>query len=197
MPARNTVKEYRAYSFYHVYNRGAGGRAIFFDEVDRKKFLSLLQRHILPPENDGTSKYPIYNIQLAAYCLMGNHFHLLLYQEEDPHAITGFMRSVSTAYSMYFNARHKEKGHLFQGIYKASHISSDSYLLHITRYIHLNPQTYLTYRWSSLRYYLGESSPLVRHENLPSFSPDEYKQFLEEYTDRRQLLKEIKSDLAL
>ena len=198
MPARNTVKQYRTNAFYHVYNRGAGGRQIFLDDVDRRKFMSILQRHLVEPQReDSGPTYAVYEVELVAYCLMDNHFHMLLYQNEDIGAISGFMRSVITAYSMYFNLRHKDRGHLFQGIYKASYIDSDSYLLHISRYIHLNPRNYIRYEWSSLAVYLGEPSEIVRMERLPVMTREEYRQFLEDYTDRRLLLKEIKNQLAL
>lgn len=196
MPARNTVKQYRNNAFYHVYNRGAGGRNIFLDDADRRKFISLLERHLLPSD-DPNSPYILYDVEIVAYCLMDNHFHLLLFQKDDPSAITGLMRSLSTAYSMYFNLRHKDKGHLFQGVYKASDINNDPYLMHISRYIHLNPRSYKTYAWSSLRYYLGDTNPLIHPERLPQLTPYEYEQFLEDYTDRRLLLKEIKDQLAL
>jgi REP element-mobilizing transposase RayT len=196
MPARNTIKAFEAPAFYHVYNRGAGGRKIFLDDIDRRKFMSLLRRHLVE-QPDKPQEYPIYEAELVAYCLMGNHFHLLLYQEEDVGAISGLMRSLLTAYSMYFNLRHKSQGHLFQGVYKAARIDTESYLLHITRYIHLNPRTYRTYQWSSLRCYLGQADELVKLDHIEYVSPDKYGAFLEDYEDRHKLLQEIKDQLAL
>lgn len=197
MPARNTIKAFQAPAFYHVYNRGAGGRKIFIDDVDRRKFMSLLRRHLVALPPDTPQEYTVYDAELVAYCLMGNHFHLLLYQEQEVGAITGLMRSLLTAYSMYFNLRHKSQGHLFQGVYKASHIQTESYLAHITRYIHLNPRTYRTYAWSSLPQYLGVEDELISLNHIEQLSPEAYSSFLEDYVDRHQLLQEIKDQLAL
>ena len=80
------------------------------------------------------------SIELHAYCLMPNHFHLLLKQHET-YAIKTFMQSILTRYSMYFNLKYKRTGHLFTGIYKANLIQDDPYLLHVSRYIHRNPMT--------------------------------------------------------
>lgn len=195
MPSKNTIKTYDSDAFYHVYNRGAGEQKIFADALDRQKFLALFRRHLLDEEGD--ELYPKYDVEVVAYCLMGNHFHLLLWQGADPEAITGLMRSVATSYAMYFNRRHKRQGHVFQSIFRASHITSDAYLAHISRYIHLNPDRYRTYKWSSLREYLGERHDEIVHpERVLDMPPDRYLEFLAEYTDRRAQLKEIQSQLA-
>lgn len=196
MPSPNTVKAYDAPAYYHVYNRGAGRQNIFIDPYDRRKFLSILKRHLSKRSRRGS--YTLYDVELVAYCLMSNHFHLLIYIPEEPREITGLMRSVGTAYSMYFNKRHDLSGHLFQGIYKASLISNDSYLAHISRYIHLNPRGYRTYEWSSLREYLGERhTDWVHPERVLGTSPEKYLEFLESYEDRKQLLDEMKHQLHL
>lgn len=195
MPSRNTVKQFDTPAFYHVYNRGAGGQSIFKDTGDKTKFLSLLERHLVESDED---TYKIFDVEVIAYCLMGNHFHLLFYLPEEPDAITGLMRSVSTAYSMYFNRKYKTMGHVFQSIYRASRIENEAYLAHITRYIHLNPQTYRTYPWSSLRYFLGDDPPTwLRPTRLLDMPPTTYLEFLEDYQDRREMLTQIKNELAL
>lgn len=154
MPSRNTIREYDAPAFYHIYNRGAGGQSVFHDVQDKRKFLSLLERYLV--DDELFDNYPTYPVELVAFCIMGNHYHLILYQDDDPTAITNLMRSVSTAYSMYFNLKYKTHGHVFQSVFKASRITNESYLMHISRYIHLNPETYLTYKWSSLPYYIAK-----------------------------------------
>ncbi len=200
MPIRNTTKQYDAPAYYHIYNRGAGDALIFLDDQDRHKFLSLFARHLdsndLSKKTDG-GQYDKYDLELIAYCLMGNHFHLLVYQETDPQAITQLMRSVATAYTMYFNRRYKRHGHLFQSIFKASHITDDAYLLHITRYIHMNPRSYLRYKWSSIAYYLGVDAPPWLHpEKVNDMSQRQYREFLESYEDRRAELELLKNELA-
>ena len=197
MPIKNTIKVYDAPAFYHVYNRGAGNQVIFRDDQDRNKFLSIIARHLDPDETttktDGC-EYEKYDIELVAYCLMGNHFHLLVFQESDPGALTQMMRSVATAYTMYFNRKYKQFGHLFQSAFKASLITNDAYLLHITRYIHMNPRNYLRYRWSSISAYLGEEAPSWLHpERINNMPTSEYKMFLQSYEGKKaelELLKE-------
>jgi len=194
MPSRNTIREYDAPAYYHVYNRGAAGAKIFRDAQDKYKFISLLARYLTDSEDD---VYPTYDLKLLAYCVMGNHFHLLVYQPEEAEAISGFMRSVSTSYSLYYNKRYKNSGHVFQSVFKASRITQEPYLAHISRYIHLNPDTYRTYKWSSLAYYTGTTPPeWLDPGQVLEMSPREYASFLEDYEDRRLLLKEIKDQIV-
>lgn len=200
MPIRNTTKLYDVPAYYHVYNCGAGGAPIFLDDDDRVKFLSLLARHLDPDDEskktDG-GEYPTYKLDLVAYCLMGNHFHLLVFQESDPQAVTQLMRSVATAYTMYFNRKYKRRGHLFQSVFKASRITNESYLLHITRYIHMNPRNYLRYRWSSLAYYFGDKAPAWLHPDLVNdMTPDQYREFLMSYEGKKAELELLKQELA-
>lgn len=129
---------------------------------------------------------------------MGNHFHLLVFQKNSPDEISRFMKSVATAYSMYYNLRYKNKGCVFQGVFRASRIAQEPYLAHISRYIHLNPETYQTYKWSSLKYYLGVPQPAwLRCSRVLDMSPTAYQTFLEDYKNRRQLLKQIKDQLSI
>jgi hypothetical protein len=153
----------------------------------------------MPKDNrDDTEKgYPEYEVEINAYCLMENHFHLLIYQMEDRDALSGLMRSVSTAYSMYYNKKYRQHGHLFQSIFKASRITEEPYLLHITRYIHMNPRTYKTYRWSSLGAYLGRDCDLwLKPERIKTMSPDEYERFLTDYEGKKAELELVKIQLA-
>ena len=200
MPSKNTVREYDAPAYYHVYNRGANKEPIFYDDQDREKFLALLARHIDPdnPEVRGDGRpYEVFEVELIAYCLMENHFHLLIYQEVDPEAISLLMKSVATAYTMYFNKKYQRTGHLFQGVFKASRITDDSYLLHITRYIHMNPRSYIRYKWSSMRYYLGKEAPSwLSPDRVNNMSPRQYRNFVESYQSQRQAKQLIQDQLA-
>lgn len=203
MPSRNVVKQFDVHSYYHVYNRGVGGQQIFKEAADKQQLLKIIARHLDPSDNstknDG-STYRKFNgeLELLCYCLMGNHFHLLFYQDEEPRAVTEFMRSILTAYTMYFNRKYKRTGPLFQSVYKSSKISNDSYLVHISRYIHLNPRTYKTYFYSSLAAYLGKQHPVWLNPDkiLALFEGDNYMSFLEDYEDHRAMLKSIKHELA-
>lgn len=195
------MRKFDVPAYYHVYNRGAHKEKIFIDAQDKRKFMEILARYLDPATSSVRSDGVPYEkspVKLVAYCLMGNHFHLLLYQDENTTDIQQFMSSVTTAYSMYFNIRHKKSGRLFEGPYQAAYIDSDSYLMHITRYIHLNPATYKTYSWSSLPEYLGtRHTPWIHPEQVSDMTPQAYRHFLEEYEDRATLLSEIKKSLNL
>lgn len=195
------MRKFDVQAYYHVYNRGAHKEKIFIDAQDKRKFMEILARYLDPATSSVRSDGVPYEkspVKLVAYCLMGNHFHLLLYQEENTTDIQQFMSSVTTAYSMYFNIRHKKSGRLFEGPYQAAYIDSDTYLMHITRYIHLNPATYKTYGWSSLPEYLGaRHTPWIHPEKVSDMTPQAYRHFLEEYEDRATLLSEIKKSLNL
>lgn len=115
-------------AFYHVTARGNDRKKVFLSQSDYDRFLTTLK--------DSLHKYEVI---LHAYVLMGNHYHLLI---ETPRGnISAFMQSLNTAYTTYFNRKRRRIGHLFQGRYKALLIEADSYLLQLSRYIHLNPVT--------------------------------------------------------
>jgi putative transposase len=157
MPARNSVKTYVQNGYYHIYNRGVEKRNIFIDEQDYKVFLGYLKEYLSPPpKNDkiekksfilqgrtfkGVPRIPKNHydrVELLCYCLMPNHWHMLIKQlSQKP--ISEFVRSLMTRYSMYFNKKYDRVGALFQGKYKAVLVNDEPYLLHLSRYIHLNP----------------------------------------------------------
>ena len=201
MPTKHIVKVYDAPAFYHVYNRASGERPLFRDNRDRLYFLALLQKHLAGADQEDGDITRVYDLEIVAYCLMGTHFHLLLFQENDPAAISGFMRSVSTSYSMYYNKKYKSKGHVFQSSYRASPVTNESYLEHITRYIHLNPRYFETWKWSSYQEYIGRrSSDWIRLERVldnPQ-ARDRYANFVKDYAsvDRREQYSELKDQLA-
>lgn len=157
--------------------------------------MQLFRRHLLTEQDN--EQYSKYDVERVTYCLMGNHFHLLSWQGRDVEAITKLIRSVSTAYAMYFNYRHKQQGHLFQSIFKASHTDDESYLVHISRYIHLNLGRDRTYYWSSMKEYLGERSDnLIHPERVLDITPGQYLQLIEAHKDRREVVKVISDRLA-
>ena len=157
MPSRNIVKVYVSNGYYHIYNRGVGKRRIFMEMGDYQTFLGYLKEALTKPIDWYELKQPFtlqgstfqgvphqpknfFNqIQLLAFCLMPNHFHLLIKQTE-PYVITQFMQSLAIRYSLYFNKRYNRVGGLFQSIFKAVQVLDESYLLHLSRYIHLNPR---------------------------------------------------------
>ncbi len=161
MPAKNKIKEYHENGYYHLYNRGVEKRVIFADKQDESVFLSYLKEYLSPkdpdkllqimddatstPQQKADAKKLIRmnnfsdQLDLLAYCLMPNHFHLLVKQTVS-RTIEMFMRSLCTRYVQYFNHRNNHRvGPLFQDAYKAVLVESPEHLLHLSRYIHLNP----------------------------------------------------------
>lgn len=133
---------------------------------------------------------------------MPNHFHLLLKQVAAG-GISQFMRKVADGYTRYFNTKHLRIGPIFQGAFKAVHVSSDEQLLHVSRYIHLNPlvsavvkeNNFLNYPWSSLINYIDTpSSSFINPEPiLQSFkSPKKYLEFVMDQAEYGKRLEEIK-----
>lgn len=199
MPAKNINKEFIRDSFYHVYNRGVSKQEIFLDEQDYGYFLGLLKRHLDIEvqdrrSNHGKHAYYGHEVELLAYCLMPNHFHLLLYQTS-PEGMTHLMKSVGVAYSMYFNKRYRHVGAVWQQRYRAVRITDDAQLAHISRYIHMNPQDYRHWQWSSIGYFIGDKSAAwINPDRLPEVG--NYGEFLRSYEDRREELMILKEELA-
>jgi len=202
MPSRNVIKIDLAGSYYHVYARGASKGDIFLEDADYTYFISLFKRY-LSQKNCRSSAgvaYPNYkeNLELLAYCLMKNHFHLYVYQKHEQ-AMSKFMRSVMTSYSRYFNIKYKRTGALFESRYKAVRTDTDEYLQHITRYIHLNPKYWKLYPYSSLNYYIDKAkAEWIRPDRILALFSDsqEYRHFLNDYEDHRDMLARIKYELA-
>jgi putative transposase len=116
MSKRNTIRRFDVPAYYHVYNRGVHKEKIFLDAQDKAKFMQLLARYLDPTDESVRADGVVYeksSAKLLAYYLMGNHFHLLLYQDEDIKDIQKLLSAVSTAYSMYYNLRYKRSGCLF------------------------------------------------------------------------------------
>lgn len=200
MPTKNVMKAFVPDAFYHVYNRGWNLGNIFIDDADYVYFEKLLARHlsIAPSEDaDGRQyKYFYPEVHLIAYCLMGNHFHMLLYQHDES-AITRVMKSLMTAYTAYFNSRHKRRGSLFESRYKAVWIENDTQLMHITRYIHLNHAKYATWKHSSYADYLDDARTWIDSDPILELfsSKDSYKDFVVDYEDIQRERDDIKREL--
>jgi len=229
MPSRHIVKTYLANGYYHIYNRGVEKRTIFPQQQDYNVFLKYLKTYLLPKdeealeeviaqkdatpsEKDQARKMLRLNnfngqIDLVAFCLMPNHFHFLVKQDEEK-TIDPFMKSLLTRYVMYFNKKYKRVGPLFQDTYKAVLVESDEQLLYLTSYIHRNPLS-LTHSLqglslhemqpSSYAHYLGmQTLEWVREkEILAHFSRENrglsYETFVmqtDDYTPVGQLLFE-------
>jgi len=171
-------------NIYHVFNRGVEKRTIFLDETDNLRFVNNLA--IFNDKNAVlNAKYRIKEIEtpdireplvdILAFCLMPNHFHLLLSQKEGD-GISKFMNKIGVGYANYFNLKYERVGSLFQGAFKSVLIDKESQFLRIPFYIHLNPLDLIipnwrengvnkikkaidfldSYKWSSHREYSGQ-----------------------------------------
>ena len=139
-------------AFYHVTSRGNEQKDIFKSKKDREKFISYLE-----------SASVRYGAVIHAYCLMSNHYHLLI---ETPHGnLSQIMKHINSSYTTYYNVKRKRAGHLLQGRYKAILVDGDAYATELSRYIHLNPvragivAVPEDYPWMSYCYYIGEKVP--------------------------------------
>ena len=135
-------------AFYHVTSRGNERRKIFQSNRDRVKYLTYVE-----------SAHERYGAMIHAYCLMGNHYHLLL---ETPRGnLSKIVHYINGAYTTYFNIKRSRSGHLFQGRFKGILVDKDEYCKELSRYVHLNPvragivKAPLEYPWSSYRYFVG------------------------------------------
>jgi len=157
MPSTNAVKKYLKGGIYHVYNRGNNKDLIFFYEEDYLLFKYLLFRYLTKPTNGKKIQNYSGAIKLHAFCLMPNHFHMILEQLGNK-TMSGFMKSLLVSYSLIVNGKHKRVGHVFQGVYKARLLATDADLMTVSNYIHLNPvelgKDPTGYLYSSYRYYL-------------------------------------------
>ena len=158
-------------AYYHVMNRGAGRQKIFNTRIDREIFLQTL--------GEACQQF---RIDVHAYCLMGNHYHLLI---KTPQAnLSRAMRHINGVYTQRYNRLNKTDGSLFRGRYRAILIDSDAYLLHLSKYIHLNPlsagmvDNLGQYEWSSYSAYIDKVKPpmwLVRDEVYGQLTGTEHK----------------------
>lgn len=158
--------------------RGIRRKEIYRDDNDYHAFISILR--------SGLEKY---GCKLHAYCLMTNHFHLLI--ETSDENIAKFMKYLAGCYALYFNKKYLYQGHLFEGRYKAIIVKDDNYFLHTSRYIHLNPvkagmvENPEDYPWSSYRTIIGiyrdnlsyNSRTYAYFKNNPVIG---YRQFVED-----------------
>ena len=137
---------------YHLITKGNGSQILFTDRSDHLLYLSLLERFSRE-----------FSVIVHAYCLMNNHVHLIVRDENDN--LSTFMRKLDTSYSMYFNKKYERSGHLFHDRYKSEAIGTDNYLLTAFRYVLNNPQKAGIcpadkYEWNSYHFY-GDSTSFV------------------------------------
>lgn len=179
---------------YHIYNRGVEKRDIFGDDRDKKRFLhNLFEFNDINPvinfnyhfgKSQSIEVRPRYFekprkllVEIWAFCLMKNHYHLLLKQVADG-GVVSFMQKMGTGYTMYFNKKYERVGPLFQGGFKAVGVENNAQIMYLPHYIHLNPLDFYApawkekkiknhkeaiqflenYKWSSFLDYIGKKN---------------------------------------
>ena len=170
--------------YYHIYNRGCNREKIFLNVDNYEYLIRLFTKHIK-------------NLPLAiiAYCLMPNHYHLLL-RQDGIITIDDFIQRIFNSYSKAFNLMHNRSGTLFEGPFKAIVIDDDIYLTHLCRYIHRNPldagivKNIQDWKYSNYHEWIGKRrSRLVDREFITTYfkSVEEYKTFVLEYTPTKKI----------
>lgn len=200
---------------YHICNRGVEKKIIFHNDADYFRFLFLIlyfQSNTKFPQVGRSIKEFVKHrvldnmedivkkriVELVVFCIMPNHFHLILRELEEG-AISSYMQRVLNAYGKYYNTKYQKNGHVFQGPYRLIHVSGNSQMLHLGAYIHRNPReikewfgTEDEYPWSSYQDYIGENrwgNLLVQDIFLSQFKDkDTYRNFVE--TSPAKLLEE-------
>jgi REP element-mobilizing transposase RayT len=178
MPRRQVI--FQSGNYYHVYNRGNNRQLIFFERENYIYFLRQLRNHLITN-----------GVDIIAYCLMPNHYHLLVYLKTDH--FSKLMQSFTLSYAKAINKRYNRVGSLFQGRFQAIHVDREEYLLHLTRYIHLNPvcanivEKAEDWEFSSYQEYID-----LRRGSLPKI--DEVRSQFPSADDYRYFLEDSKSD---
>src|SRR3989344_8589866 len=204
-------------TIYHIINRGFDQKNIFKNDSDYEKFIDTFAYYKF---KDVGLRFSVYqdrsdidkkqitdnlmvasklNVKILAYCLMPNHFHFLLKQITE-NGIQNFISKICVSYSKYFNLKYNSRGPLFEGRFKNKVIDSENILLHVSRYIHLNPYSaslvkdfdaLIQYPFSSLREYLNlVNIHICSSEIMMSYFPSsrDYKRFVKDQADYQRKL---------
>ena len=198
--------------FYHLYNRGTEKRKIFLDKRDYEHFLFLMYvcnttksielRNVGKNFDRGETI-----VDIGAYCLMPNHFHILVREKID-NGISRYIHKLLTSYSMYFNKKYKRTGKLYEGVFKSIHADKDNYLKYLYSYIHLNPAKLVdknwkenktknvsnllnhifSYQYSSLKEYINQKFIILNPSEFPYYfkKPEDHKKELFEWLNFKE-----------
>lgn len=207
---------------YHIFSRSIAEFRIFNNDTDFQRMIYLLIYFQIqePPtsfstfmklervQHDGFFKCfdPIAQdqekiVQIIAYCLMPTHIHLIL-KQLSPSGISNFMSNVLNSYTRYFNTKYHRKGPLWESKFQNVPVENDEQLLHLTRYLHLNPTTASLvekpqdWKFSSYKEYLGkDDNPICQFEDLLEIQPSQYRAFVQDRVAYQRELAIIKKQL--
>lgn len=163
---------------YHVMSRGSRRKVIFHDSEDKQRLINIM---INKKRNGSFSLY--------AYCIMDNHYHLLIKEEKE--SLATIMKMINAAYAIYYNQKYEGIGHVFQDRYRSEAINDDTYLLGVTRYIHNNPlkaglvKKILDYPWSSYQQYFcyKRDNELVNISFILSLISDDFNKSIDKFAE--------------
>lgn len=197
-------------SFYHIFNRGANKQKVFLNHNDYNRFFQTIMYYQFSGPKPRFSTYNRFRakdftanpkiVEIICYCLMPNHFHFLLRQTKKG-GLTEFIRKLTNSYTKYFNIKHDRSGPLFQGEFKAVNIETDEQLLHLSRYIHLNPfvsgivKNLNSFPYSSYKDFIKPSlTKLCVVEPILEFFKDSkgYEKFIKDHQSYAKELETIK-----
>lgn len=173
--------------YYHIYNRGNNRQNIFLEQENYFYFLRKIKLYFSE------------DVEILSYCLMPNHYHILVYLKNNN--FSQIMQKFTIAYTKAINKRFNRVGSLFQGSFKAINISTDEYLLHLSRYIHLNPvkanlvKHPQDWQFSSYLEYIGlRKGNLPKTDKILSYFPNQldYQNFCESYqSEQDKIIKHL------
>ena len=186
-------KQFRPDTWFHVFNRGDNKELICRDEQDYlnliKRFKLLLGFQVVIPGRIRLTEFPKNSFDIASYCFMPNHFHLLIKQNTEI-PIGKLISRACTSYARYFNKKYDRVGNLFQDTLKPKRVEDDEYLVYLSAYIHNNPQQQLIYPYSSFQDILGMRNGVLCNKEiiLKYFGNDSerYKKFVLNFKENDQ-----------
>lgn len=203
---------------YHIFNRtidhqpmfnSVHGYKRFINSLDFYRFDELPVRFSHYMAQSTTQRQQLYNsikdskrvVEILAFALMPNHFHLILVQKKE-NGLSRFVSKVTNSFTKYYNTKNDRLGPIFESVFKAKHIESDDQLVHLSRYIHLNPvagglihpKEVTTYPWTSMPNYLSTDPGIIEPEMVLSRfkSKDKYQEFVLDYAQYSRELHKVK-----
>ncbi len=206
MKAGQGIKKMGSEIFYHVFTKSIAGYKIFVRRQDYRRMQKVICYYRYEREKKFSKVEELNNekrgeklVKVVSYCIMPTHLHFILGEEKDG-GISKFMANILNSYTKYFNLRYKRKGPLWESRFKYVLIETDEQLLHLTRYIHLNPTTAglvpkpENWEFSSYREFLNYKSSfnICEFADLIDMDLFEYKKFVEDYIGYQKQLHIIK-----
>jgi len=191
MPVKFRVKDYQPGGIYHIYSRAWEGREVFRDNSDYKMFLDWIRKYLLPVQMETTVGYKAdrpyrrkrkvemnlaESVEMWAYCLMPDHVHLLV-KQNDERGIAKFMRRVMTGFVMDYNRKYRRRGMLWDGTYRAAGVGEEEVVL-VTRFIHLNPVFRTVRRFGPVETVTGSAPGEYLYSSYKSYIGEEKEEWV-------------------